>query len=143
MIHGSASKDYDNQVVATSKGFAERLEREWRAAGHSPPSLRQADRSARKTAGEIAKAAAELISGDRANQHGDKIRNHDNIAQLWQAYLDIRRDRTAPLSAADVAHMMALLKIARTQLGSFNLDDYVDLAGYAGCAGEIAGGMAP
>ena len=33
--------------------------------------------------------------------------------------------------------MMALLKIARIKKGK-NVDSYVDLAGYAACAGEIA-----
>ena len=33
---------------------------------------------------------------------------------------------------------MNLLKIARTQAGKFNLDDYIDAAGYAAIAGEIA-----
>ena len=31
-----------------------------------------------------------------------------------------------------------LLKIARTQAGSHNIDDYVDACGYAAIAGEIA-----
>ena len=39
----------------------------------------------------------------------------------------------------DVANMMALLKIARTQAGQHNPDDYVDACGYSAIAGEIAG----
>lgn len=38
--------------------------------------------------------------------------------------------------------MMVLLKAARTRTGTFNLDDFVDMAGYAGCAGEIAAAKA-
>jgi hypothetical protein len=34
--------------------------------------------------------------------------------------------------------MMALLKIARTQAGHHNIDDYVDACGYSAIAGEIA-----
>ena len=34
--------------------------------------------------------------------------------------------------------MMALLKIARIATGKKVIDSYVDLAGYAACAGEIA-----
>lgn len=34
--------------------------------------------------------------------------------------------------------MMALLKIARIRNGRYSADSYVDLAGYAACAGEIA-----
>jgi hypothetical protein len=89
-------------------------------------------------AGEIGFRASQLVNGDRAEQHGDKVQNHQNIATLWNAYLKIRRDPTAPLSAHDAAIFQALLKIARTQSGSHNLDDYVDAAGYLAIAGEIA-----
>jgi hypothetical protein len=34
--------------------------------------------------------------------------------------------------------MMEGMKIARRYSGSHNVDDYVDGAGYAACAGEIA-----
>ena len=34
---------------------------------------------------------------------------------------------------------MVLLKVARTKTGSLNRDDFVDMVGYAGLAGEIAG----
>ena len=34
--------------------------------------------------------------------------------------------------------MLETFKIARRYSGSHNVDDYVDGAGYAGCAGEIA-----
>lgn len=90
-----------------------------------------------RKAAEFLRVAAELVGFDRETSHGPKKRNHDNIAALWQAYLDVRFDRDAPLTSHDVALMMALLKIARTQLGNFNPDDYVDIAGYAGCAAEI------
>lgn len=89
-------------------------------------------------ASDICAKAGSLVSGDREASHGPKLKNHENIAALWNAYLAIRRDPVAPLSALDAAQMMALLKIARTQLGATNPDDYVDLAGYAGVAGEIA-----
>lgn len=41
------------------------------------------------------------------------------------------------ITAKDVAAMMGLLKVARIATG-FNPDSFVDLAGYAACAGEIA-----
>ena len=46
-----------------------------------------------------------------------------------------------PLDAHDVATLMEGMKIARRYTGVFNPDDYVDGAGYAACAGEIAAGM--
>ncbi len=81
---------------------------------------------------EILTQAVSLVGGNRAGTHGDKKINHRNIANLWGAYLDY------PLSPHDVAVMMVLLKVARTQAGSHNEDDYVDMAGYAGIAGELA-----
>jgi len=39
--------------------------------------------------------------------------------------------------------MMILLKMARQMTGEYNPDDFVDMAGYAGCAGEIAAAARP
>lgn len=89
-------------------------------------------------AGCIASQAAELVSGDRDRQHGQKRDNFERIATLWNGYLQIRRDPAAPLGAVDVGHLMVLMKLARTQSGSYNLDDHLDMVGYASCAGEIA-----
>lgn len=90
------------------------------------------------TAGEIALKAAELVSGDRDRQHGAKADNFGRIASVWNAYLKIRRDPGSDLSPVDVGHMMVLMKLARTQSGALNLDDYIDMCGYGACAGEIA-----
>ena len=95
-------------------------------------------------ASDICAKAAELVGGERGRQHGTKERNFESIAALWNGYMMIRpkddQGLAHPFSAADVGHMMVLLKIARTQHGAHNLDDYIDMAGYAGCAGEIAEG---
>lgn len=89
-------------------------------------------------AAEITKAATDLVGGDRARTHGDKTRNHQIIADFWEVYIKYRP--TGPLDAHDAACMMELLKIGRRLCGSFNIDDYVDGAGYAGVAGEIRAG---
>jgi hypothetical protein len=83
---------------------------------------------------EIANKAAELVGGDRAESHGDMHAHFAHVASLWSAYLKLDR----PLSAVDVPHMMALLKIARTKSGSINVDDWIDGSGYLACAGEVA-----
>lgn len=44
--------------------------------------------------------------------------------------------------AKDVAMMLALLKVARIHNGD-KMDSFIDLAGYAACAGEIVGKEAP
>lgn len=88
-------------------------------------------------ANDICALAARIVGGARQETHGDKRKNHANIAAFWNTYLHNRGLHTQ-LGPADVAIMMTLLKVARTQTGSFNMDDYVDAAGYAGVAGEIA-----
>ncbi len=90
-------------------------------------------------AGDILTTAAELVGGDRQETHGDKAENHANIAAMWNAYLSIRRDPAAPLNAQDITHLMALLKVARTQLGASNIDDWTDGAAYLAIAGELSG----
>lgn len=94
-------------------------------------------------ASQILESARNLVAGDRNKQHGDKTINHAAIATMWDAYLTARAisDRgrqNAPLGPEDVANMMELLKVARRLNGTFNADDYIDGAGYAGVAGEIA-----
>jgi hypothetical protein len=77
------------------------------------------------------KIASSLMSGDRAKKHGDMFHSHDLIAKFWSAYLG------NTVNAHDVACLMTLLKIARTQCGETNPDDYVDAAGYMAIAGEL------
>jgi hypothetical protein len=87
---------------------------------------------------EIANKAAELVGGDRAEQHGDMESNFRFIAALWNAWL---LDRIMPgreLTPEDIGQMMSLLKKARTKSGSKNPDDYVDDCGYVSCTGQIA-----
>jgi hypothetical protein len=88
-------------------------------------------------AASILQEAAALVSGDRNKTHGTKADNLGKTALVWQAYLDIRRP--GPLTAEDAGHMMALMKMVRTQTGAHNPDDYVDGAGWFACAGEVAG----
>lgn len=84
----------------------------------------------------LTEKAGELVGGDRAKTHGDKHKNFAVIASYWNAYIAAKGG--AALDASDVGLMMALLKIARTQSGSFNEDDSIDAIGYIACAGEIA-----
>jgi hypothetical protein len=89
-------------------------------------------------AGDTLQQALALVGGERARTHGDKYINHSKIAEFWNAYLR-NAGSAVELDPTDVALMMALLKIARTQSGgAHNEDNYVDLAGYAGVAAETA-----
>lgn len=88
---------------------------------------------------KIAETAAGLVSGDRARTHGNKTDNHQRIAHLWNGILAAAgKPAKQPLDAHDVANLMEGMKIARRYAGAFNVDDYVDGAGYAAVAGEIA-----
>ena len=85
----------------------------------------------------VLERAAALISGDRAADHGPARKTHQNIADLWNTYLGYKGTEIE-LRPQDVAMMMVLLKVARTMTGRFNVDDYVDMAGYAGLALECS-----
>lgn len=82
---------------------------------------------------EILNKAAKAISGERDEHYGSPEDNFQRIANLWTAYYG------RPFTAIDVAMMMILLKIARTVYDPSHEDNYVDIAGYAACAGEING----
>jgi len=90
-------------------------------------------------AADLLNEAAELVSGPRAEQHGDMLDNFENIAEMLNAFMRIRRDLTEPLTASQVAICMALMKIARTQSGAAdNPDDLLDAAGYIAIASDLS-----
>lgn len=86
---------------------------------------------------EIIDQAARLVSGDRNKQHGDLHRNFRDTAALWNAYLG--EQLNAPITPEQVANLNSLQKMSRTKSGAKNEDNYVDLAGFAGIAGELMG----
>ena len=81
---------------------------------------------------EILDAARRCVCGDREQDYGSPESNFQRIADLWNAYWS-----TTAICAQDVAAMLALLKIARIRSGHAKEDNWVDLAGYAACGGEI------
>ncbi len=94
--------------------------------------------AARIKATAIAARAAQLVGDNRQSTHGDMLKGFERIATIWNGILTAAGKAPArPLDAHDVANLMEGLKIARRYGGSFNLDDYVDGAGYAAVAGEI------
>lgn len=80
---------------------------------------------------EILEQARKCVCGEREREYGRPENNFALIGKLWEAYTGMR------YSAKDVAMMLALLKVARIKTGVKG-DSFVDLAGYAACAGEIA-----
>ena len=81
---------------------------------------------------EILAEASRIISRDRNLSHGDAYKNHADIAEYWNIFLDDKLKPMANITPSDVALMMILLKISRRNKGvKFNI------AGYAAIAGEI------
>ena len=96
------------------------------------------------TRAEVLEQAKVCVCGQRQQDYGSPEDNFTTIGYLWSAYmraahpnLDISLNEITP---KDVAVMMALLKVARIAAGS-SPDSFVDLAGYAACAGEITARM--
>lgn len=85
---------------------------------------------------EILDAAKACVCGEREQDYGTPEDSFGLIAQLWTVY------KGTMFTAKDVAMMMALLKVARICNGD-KADSFVDLAGYAACAGEIATRLEP
>lgn len=78
--------------------------------------------------------ADEVINGERQNQYGEPEDNFGVIADFWSAYFGHKIDVTR----ADVANLMALMKIARLSSGTAKRDSYVDAIGYMAIGGEIS-----
>lgn len=87
---------------------------------------------------EILDKAKECVCGQRQQDYGNPENNFGLIARLWTDYYN---KTDVIFTAKDVAMMMALLKVARIRTGKGTKDSFVDLAGYAACAGEISAGM--
>ena len=85
---------------------------------------------------DILATAAEYVTKDRHATHGAAEDSFNAIAGVWGWWLSTRT--SGPLTAYDVACMMALFKLARMAGNPAHIDSATDLAGYAALAGEIA-----
>lgn len=88
----------------------------------------------------ILETAKRCVCGDQEQDYGSPESNFRTIASLWVDYLSAKED-ALDIRPHDVAAMLALLKIARIATGHAKEDNWVDLAGYAACGGEIEGGL--
>ena len=83
---------------------------------------------------DVLSTAVRCVCGDREQDYGSPENSFETIAALWSAYL--RR----AIDSKDVAAMMILLKTARVATGHGKADNWVDIAGYAACGGELEHG---
>tara|TARA_R100000687_G_C6442759_1_gene161390 strand:+ start:742 stop:1020 length:279 start_codon:yes stop_codon:yes gene_type:complete len=77
------------------------------------------------TIDSLLKTIGNLLNGPRAKSHGNFVDLHERVAELWTPVL-----KNGPITADKVALCMALLKVARDEVGEFNEDDCIDGAAY-------------
>lgn len=82
---------------------------------------------------DILNKASEIVTGQREQDYGSPENNFKTIANLWNDYIGI--DIFSP---KDVAVCMILLKVARAKGVKPTDDTFIDIAGYAACAGEVS-----
>lgn len=81
---------------------------------------------------EILAGARACVLQDRNRAYGGPEDSFSLIAGFWTVYLG------QEVTAVQVAHMMALMKMARLTANPTHMDSYIDLAGYAACGAEVA-----
>lgn len=81
---------------------------------------------------QILDIAKQVVTGERSDKHGEPEESFTTIAKMWEAFTGY------DFEPEQVAIMLALLKIARIKTGVNNEDNFIDIAGYAACAGELA-----
>lgn len=81
---------------------------------------------------DILTAAAQAVTVDRAATHGDIEDNFSQIAAIWGVRLG------CTITPAQVAIMMVDLKTVRAWGNPGHADNWIDLAGYAACGGEVS-----
>lgn len=89
---------------------------------------------------KVLKEALNCVNGEREKQYGSPEDNFRRIADLWSTYLtSLFEDEkvVVDIDPIDVAKMMILFKIARSNGDKDKLDNYVDMIGYGACAAEI------
>lgn len=92
---------------------------------------------------DILDAALKCVNGDRDRQYGSPEHSFPLIAKFWTAYLNLggpEGDAPNSIEGKDVAAMLALMKIARIASNNPKADNWIDLAGYAACGGELETG---
>lgn len=89
---------------------------------------------------EILQEAEACVCSDRNLSYGEPEDNFAVIADLWTGYLNglLHTEGGISLCSEEVADMMILFKVARNATAvRRKRDTYVDIAGYAACAGAL------
>lgn len=84
------------------------------------------------TRSDILQAAHEAVTVDRAATHGAVEDSFGRIAAIWSARLGVA------ISPAQVAILLIDLKTVRAWGNPGHADNWIDIAGYGACGGELA-----
>lgn len=84
---------------------------------------------------KLLQEAMSITHHDRNANYGNPEDNFQHIADLWNTYLAINKQRTE-ISSGDVAVMNSLIKVARLGNNINHHDSAVDIAGYAACLSD-------
>ena len=87
------------------------------------------------TRGEVLDLARRAVLENRAAARGPVEDSFGQIAAIWSARLGVG------VTSAQVAIMMIDLKTVRAWSNPGHDDNWVDIAGYAACGGEVAAGV--
>lgn len=92
---------------------------------------------------DVLEAALRCVCGDREQDYGSPEDNFATIAEFFTSY--IKRKCVSPgadvcVEPEDVAALLIMVKLARIASGHAKADNWIDLAGYAACGGEIESG---
>ena len=77
------------------------------------------------SAAQLLRKAADLLEGDRNDEYGGVLNNHERIAGMWTTGLG-----KGEFTAGDVATAMGLVKVSRMLANPTHEDSYVDMLAY-------------
>lgn len=89
---------------------------------------------------EVLRQAKACVCGQRQDDYGTPENSFKVIGELWEVYIKekcVGTDTIVTIVPEDVAALLGLLKIARIATGNGKDDNWIDLAGYAACGGEL------
>lgn len=90
----------------------------------------------KRPAAEILQEASDAVCGARNESYGPPIEDFSCQAKMISAYLTRTNGSFVKVTPSDIAAIMCCVKLGR-QAHVAKRDNWVDLAGYAACGGEI------
>lgn len=85
----------------------------------------------------VLKEAAQLVTQDRAKQHGSALDNFTLISQYWSSHINARYGTAIKLKPNDVCDLMELFKLGRRNTSPDNIENYSDACGYGSLSYEM------